>query len=195
MQSKEFLKLSGGLVWTVKDGCEVRNVYFEDPVMDSITAWGGMDNATKTIRTIARDSLPEESRYLISLDNLEPIDFQELDGLIDEDIINKLKSHETEKLLRLVSSLNNSDYSTDAINMDTFVVDWSRLAQELEVGDSLDDINNHDTDDENSPLAKIISEVRKYSGNFNVTFSRNLLSNDRDLSAKEGELLLTSFTL
>ena len=60
MQSKEFLKLSSGLVWTVKDGCEVRNVYFEDPVMDSITAWGGMDNATKTIRTIARNSLPEE---------------------------------------------------------------------------------------------------------------------------------------
>ena len=184
MQSKEFLKLSGGLVWTVKDGCEVRNVYFEDPVMDSITAWGGMDNATKTIRTIARDSLPEESRYLISLDNLEPIDFQELDGLIDEDIFNKLKSHEIEKLLRLVSSLNNSDYSSDSINLDTLVVDWSKLAQDLEVGDSLEDINNHDVDDEHSPLAKIISEVRKYSGNFNVTFSRNLLSNDRDLSAE-----------
>ena len=103
--------------------------------------------------------------------------------MIDEDIINKLESHETEKLLRLVSSLNNSDYSTDAINMDTFVVDWSRLSQELEVGDSLDDINNHDTDDENSPLAKIISD-KEIPGNFNVTFSRNLLSNDRDLSAE-----------
>ena len=63
-------------------------------------------------------------------------------------------------------------------------MDWSKLAQELEVGDSLEDINNHDVDDEHSPLAKIISEVRKYSGNFNVTFSRNLLSNDRDVSAE-----------
>ena len=47
MQSKEFLKLSGGLGqlrMVVKYECLLRG-----PVMDSITAWGGMDNATKTM--------------------------------------------------------------------------------------------------------------------------------------------------
>ena len=184
MQSKEFLKLSGGLSWTVKDGCEIRNIYFKDPVMDSITAWGGMDKATKTFRTYARDSLPEESKHLIPLDNLELVDFNKLHGLIEDDILNELKSHETEKLRKVASLLNNSDYSSDAVDMETLAVDWSRLAQELGVGKTLDDINNHDAEDKHSPLAKIISEVRKYSGNFNVTFSRNLLSNDRDLSAE-----------
>ena len=57
MKSRDFLKLSEGLTWVVKDGCEIRNVYFNDPEMKSIRAWGGMDAATKTIRMKLRESL------------------------------------------------------------------------------------------------------------------------------------------
>ena len=81
MKSGDFLKLSEGLTWVVKDGCEIRNVHFKDPEMKSIRAWGGMDAATKTIRLRARESLNEDSIDLVPLNNLM-IDFDSLSKLM-----------------------------------------------------------------------------------------------------------------
>ena len=186
MKSKEFLKICGGLTWTVQDGCKIRNIYYKDPVMKSMVAWGGMDNATKTIRTIAKDALPEESKDLISFDNLTPIDFEALSEVkgFDEEIYLRLKIHENDKVNKVFSAIHESDYSTEAINVESLVIDWPTLAKELGVGTNADDIIKHDTGEQKSSLSKIISTVRKYSGNFNVTFSRTIMSDDRDLSGE-----------
>ena len=83
INSKDFLSLSEGLSWVVKDGCEIRNVYFDDPEMISISAWEGMDKATKTIRLKVRESLPEDSKELVPLNNFDAIDFDSLIQIVD----------------------------------------------------------------------------------------------------------------
>ena len=80
MKSRDFLKLSEGLTWVVKDGCEIKNVYFNDPEMISIKAWERMDAATKTIRLKVRESLPEDSKDLVPLDNSDCINFESMSG-------------------------------------------------------------------------------------------------------------------
>ena len=188
------MKLSDGLTWKVKDGCEIRNVYLENPTMKSIEAWSGMDKATKTIRMVARRSLPDDLKELVPLNNMLPVNFEALKDNLDEETFNKLKNHETEKLNRILVLLEQNEYSSDAIDMETLNVDWTALANQLDVGDSLDDILDYTVEKKSSPLGKIVSEVKKYSGTFNVTFSRNQLSDDRDIKAKEEVLLRTSFT-
>ncbi|MAK26669.1 MAG: hypothetical protein CMA02_05300 [Euryarchaeota archaeon] len=184
MQSRSFLKLSEGLTWVVKDGCEIRNVYFNDPEMKSIKAWGGMDAATKTIRLQVRKLLPEDSKELVPLDNSEPVDFESISDIVDEEIFNKLKDHETEKLNRILSLLEENEYESEAIDMATLSVDWALLANELDVGNSREDIIEYTAEKKSSAIGKIVSEVRKYSGNFNVTFSRNKMSDKRDISGE-----------
>ncbi len=184
MKSRGFLKLSEGLTWKVKDGCEIKNVYFNDPEMISIKAWERMDEATKTIRLKARESLPEDSKELVPLDNLTPINFESLSGLVDEEIVNKLRVHETEKLNRILSLVEENEYETEAIDMETLSVDWASLANELDVGNTLEDIIEYNAEKKSSVIGKIVSEVKKYSGNFNVTFSRNQMSDNRDTSGE-----------
>ncbi len=90
INSDEFLKCSGGLAWTVVDGSKVENIYLEDPTTKSIKAWGGIDNASKTIRNLARDELDETSKSLIPHDNLQPIAIDLLENLLSETTLDKL---------------------------------------------------------------------------------------------------------
>ena len=54
----------------------------------------------------------------------------------------------------------------------------------LDVGNSREDIIEYTAEKKSSAIGKIVSEVRKYSGNFNVTFSRNAMSDKRDISGE-----------
>ncbi len=88
--------------WVVKDGCEIRNVYFDDPEMISISAWEGMDKATTmTIRLKVRESLTEDSKELVPLNNFDAIDFDSLNNLVDEEIVTKLAFMKLKKLNKI----------------------------------------------------------------------------------------------
>ena len=59
-----------------------------------------------------------------------------------------------------------------------------RLQIELGVGNTHEDIVEYTVEKKSSAVGKIVSAIRKYSGNFNVTFSRNQMSDHRDVSGE-----------
>ena len=175
------------LQWEVADGCRISNVYFTEPKMDSIGAWGGMDKATMALRTHISKNLPEESKHLIPLDNLATVDFDNLTGLIDDELIAKLKTHEVNRLSNIENAVSEAEIVSSAINLEIPGVDWKQLAQDLGVGNSVEDIINYEASKDESGLAKVVKSVRDYSGNFNVYFSRHIFSQENDhLASKRG---------
>ena len=184
--SKTFMSCCGDLTWTVMDGCQVENVYLEDSKMDSIKAWGGMNNASKAVRTIARKELDAESKTLIPLDNLEMIDFSSLEGNLSEEQFAHLKTHETNKFESLAKVIIESGYSKDSLDYDNFSIDWSILAQEIGVGNTVDDIISFAGNDAENieQIMNVANAVREYSGTFNTYFSRQIMSNSRDIKGE-----------
>jgi len=175
------------LQWEVADGCRISNVYFAEPKMDSIGAWGGMDKATMALRTHISKNLPEDSKHLIPLDNLASVDFDNLAGLIDDELIAKLKTHEVNRLSNIENAMSEAEIVSSAINLEIPSVDWKQLAQELGVGNSVEDIINFEASKDESGLAEVVKSVRDYSGNFNVYFSRHIFSQENDhLASKRG---------
>ena len=175
------------LQWEVADGCRISNVYFTEPKMDSIGAWGGMDKATMALRIHVSKNLPEDSKHLIPLENLDPVDFDNLTGLIDDELIAKLKNHEVNRLSNIENSISEAEIVSSAINLETPSVDWEQLARELGVGNNVDDIINYEASKDESGLAKVVKSVRDYAGNFNVYFSRHIFSQENDhLASKRG---------
>jgi len=169
------------LSWVVKDGCKISNVYFEDPKMDSIGAWGGMDDATKAKRNLTRKMLPEDSQDIIPLDNLSPIDFATLVDLIDAESYEELRVHEENRISEISKALSDSGFVTKSIDTESLVIDWTKLAGDLGVGNSIEEIIEFESDDkELDDLKNIVKAVRNYSGNFNVYFSRHIFSNKMD---------------
>jgi hypothetical protein len=173
------------LTWVVKDGCEISNVYFADPKIDSIGAWGGMDSATKAMRNVARNNLPENSQDLIPMENLAPVEFEKLSDVLDQETYDKLRQHEETRVSEIVDALSESNIDSDSINFDKLIVDWAMLAQDIGVGDSIEDIIDFSPEDkESKDVMRVVVAVRNYSGNFNVYFSRNILSDERDFNGE-----------
>jgi len=185
INSDEFLKCSGGLEWTVVDGSKVENIYLEDPTTKSIKAWGGIDNASKTIRNLARDELDETSKSLIPHDNLQPIAIDQLENLLSETTLDKLKQHELRKLTNLAQILETEGFSKDTIDENSLSVDWPSLAKEIGCGNTLNQILEFEADEDSSEATdKIVTSVRKFSGTYNSYFSRHVLSNKRDIGGE-----------
>ena len=88
------------LQWEVADGCRISNVYFKQPKMDSIGAWGGMDKATMALRTHISKNLPDDSKHLIPRENLDPVDFDNLAGLIDDELIAKVENSRGKQIVK-----------------------------------------------------------------------------------------------
>ena len=173
------------LQWEVADGCRISNVYFTEPKMDSIGAWGGMDKATMALRTHISKNLPEDLKHLIPLDNLAPVDFDNLAGLIDDELIAKLKTHEVNRLSNIENAMQGAEIVSSAINLEISGVDWEQLAQDLGVGNSVEDIINFEAS-KDEPGFEVVKSVRDYSGNFNVYFSRHIFSQENDhLASKQ----------
>ena len=183
------------LQWEVADGCRISNVYFKQPKMDSIGAWGGMDKATMALRTHISKNLPDDSKHLIPRENLDPVDFDNLAGLIDDELIAKLKTHEVNRLSNIENAISEAEIVSSAINLEIPSVDWVQFARELGVGNSVDDIINYEASKDESGLAKVVKSVRDYAGNFNVYFSRHIFSQENDhLASKRGIVKLHSFS-
>ena len=178
--TSRFLKCSGGLGWTVKDGCRVENIKLKGSEMDSIKAWGGISATATTMRKIARDKLPDELNNAIPLDNLEMIDFSKLSSDILGKTYDDLRKHESNKLNLIISALegSESDYSTDSVDPENLTIDWEKLANEIGVGNSVEDILGSEPGKDNKD---VINAVRQYSGTFNTHFSRQIMSNERDI--------------
>ena len=178
--SKEHSKSQndGGLGWTVKDGCSVENIKLKGSEMDSIKAWGGTSATTTTMRKIARDKLPDELKSAIPLDNLEMVDFSKLSSEVLGKTYDDLHNHESNKIKSIYTALETSDYSTDSIDLENLVVDWEALANEIETGNSVGEILSSELDKDSKD---VIIAVRQYSGSFNTYFSRQIMSNERDI--------------
>tara|TARA_B100000212_G_C27382865_1_gene537904 strand:- start:1618 stop:5709 length:4092 start_codon:yes stop_codon:yes gene_type:complete len=175
------------LQWEVADGCRISNVYFKEPKMDSIGAWGGMDKATMALRTHISKKLPEDSKHLIPHENLDPVNFDNLAELIDDKLIEKLKTHEVNRLSNIENTITEAEIVSSAINLEIPSVDWKQLAEELGVGNCVEDIINYEASKDEPGLAKVVKSVRDYSGNFNVYFSRHIFSEENDhLASKRG---------
>ena len=106
------------LTWVVKDGCRISNVYFADPKIDSIGAWGGMDSATKAMRNVARNKLSENSQDLIPMENLAPVEFEKLIDVLDQETYDKLRQHEETRVSEIADALSESNTDSDSINFD-----------------------------------------------------------------------------
>mgnify|MGYP001159883215 CR=1 FL=1 len=188
-RTREFSNCCGELSWVVNDGSKIVNIYLKDTKMDSVEAWEGVDRTSHTIRMQARKklSLPEdELDKLIPQSTISQIDFESISDLLDEKAFNKLRDYESDKLSNLQRVLNQYSVSLDSIDMTNLTVDWPSLARELEIGNSLDDIINlHSSDSDNYVLKTIVNAVLAYIGTFNTTFSRQILSDERDLDKKK----------
>jgi len=145
--------------------------------MDSIKAWGGVSATSTTMRKIARDKLPSELKYAISLNNLEMVDFSKISSESLGKTYDDLHNHESNKLKSIYAALENSGYSTDSIDMENLVIDWGKLANEIDAGNSVEDILASESGETNK---NVIKSVRQYSGTFNTHFSRQIMSNERD---------------
>ena len=185
----EFLNCCGELSWVANDGSKIVNTYLVDTEMDSVEAWEGVDRTSHTIRMQARKklSLPEdELDKLIPQSTISQIDFGSISELLDEKSFNKLRDYESDKLSNLQRVLDQHSVSLDSINMTNLTVDWPSLARELEIGNSLDDIIAfYSSDSDSYVLNTIVNAVMAYIGTFNTTFSRQILSDKRDLDAKK----------
>ncbi len=185
----EFLNCCGELSWVVNDGSKIVNIYLKDTKMKSVEAWEGVDRTSHTIRMQARKELrlPEdELNKLIPLSTMLQIDFESICDLLDEKTFNKLRNYESEKLNNLQRVLNQHSINLDSIDMANLVVDWPSLARELKIGNSLDDIIAfYSSDSDNYILKTVVNAVMAYIGTFNTTFSRQILSNERDLDKKK----------
>ena len=179
--TSRFLKCSGGLGWTVKDGCTIENIKLKGSEMDSIAAWGGISATQTTMRKIARDKLTDEMKSAIPVDNLEMVDFSKLSSEVLGNTYDDLHNHESNKLKSIYTALENSDYSTDSVDMENLVIDWEKLANVIDAGSSVDEILASEPDKDNKD---VIKAVREYSGTFNTHFSRQIMSNERDINGE-----------
>ena len=118
---------------------------------------------------------------------MDPVDFDNLAGLIDDELIAKLKTHEVNRLSNIENAISEAEIVSSAINLEIPSVDWVQFARELGVGNSVEDIINYEASKDESGLAKVVKSVRDYAGNFNVYFSRHIFSQENDhLASKRG---------
>ncbi len=172
------------LTWEVNDGCTITNVYFKDPKMDSIGTWSGTDKATGAVRNITRKQLDESSQEIIPMDNMLPVDFEALEGVVNTAAFERLWKHEQSRLSEISRILEESEIISESVNMDKLSIDFDNLAQELCVGDSFEDLMDFESKrDEDAAVIEIVKAVRNYAGHYNVYFSRHILSNEEDHKA------------
>jgi DNA-directed RNA polymerase len=65
--------------------------------------------------------------------------------------------------------------------MENLVIDWEKLANVIDAGSSVDEILASEPDKDNKD---VIKAVREYSGTFNTHFSRQIMSNERDINGE-----------
>ena len=181
---KENKESEARLTWEVKDGCKISNVYFSDPKMDSIGTWGGTEKASRAVRNIVRRELDEKSHELVPLDNMLPVDFENLEGMMNQAAYDRLWKHEESRILEIVNALKEVEMSSESIDMDKLSIDFDNLAKELCIGDSFEELMDFDSNKkEDAAVMQVVKAVRNYSGHYNVYFSRYILSNENDYKA------------
>ena len=110
-----------------------------------------------------------------------PIDFENLEGMLDEASYDRLWKHEESRISEISKALEGAEMFSESIDMDKLSIDFDNLAKELCLGDTFEELMDFDSNKkEDAAVMQVVKAVRNYSGHYNVYFSRHILSNEND---------------